>query len=59
MDSKDGLEVGTKVVIDQNGTRGEIFDLGTNPTLVKVLITKGAHEGQVMHVVLKQVKLDK
>ncbi|WP_143675278.1 hypothetical protein [Streptomyces sp. JV178] len=59
MDNKDRLEVGTKVIVGSDKKKGEIWDLGTNPTLVKVLMKEGAWEGQVMLVVLKQVKLDK
>jgi hypothetical protein len=59
MDSKKGLSVGTKVIIGPDKAKGEIWELGTNPTLVKVLMKEGAWEGQVMLVVLKQIKLDK
>ncbi|AXH66859.1 hypothetical protein SEA_STARPLATINUM_117 [Streptomyces phage StarPlatinum] len=57
MDSKKGLEVGTKVIVGSDKKKGEIWELGTNPTLVKVLMKEGPWEGQVMLVVLKQVKI--
>ncbi|AXH67287.1 hypothetical protein SEA_WOFFORD_112 [Streptomyces phage Wofford] len=58
MENKEQLEEGTKILIGREKAKAEVFSLGTNPDLIKALMLDGAHEGSVMHVVLKQVQLD-